>query len=214
MEIKKIRNRNILFTYRQPAGWDLNVQLILGNRYNYIIDTGLGSVSMEPVKEYIKHDTKPIIVINTHYHWDHIWGNSSFRNCTILSHTSCRDMIDVHWEEMMQKYGHLVDGEAEKLLPDLTFEQEIYFPDDQIRIMYTPGHTADSISVMDEWEKVIHVGDNIGDSMEELVPSLYGEKDDYIKTLLKYKEMNMELCVSGHNTVAEKQVFDKILDLL
>jgi glyoxylase-like metal-dependent hydrolase (beta-lactamase superfamily II) len=134
--------------------------------------------------------------------------------CTILSHTSCRDMIEIHWEEMMQKYGHFVDGEAEKLLPDLTFEQEIYFPDDQIRIMYTPGHTADSISIMDELEKVIHVGDNIGDSMEELVPSLYGEKDDYIKTLLKYKEMDMELCVSGHNSVTEKQVFDKILDLL
>lgn len=45
-----------------------NVQLIMGNKYNYIVDTGLGSLNIAPIKEYIKHENKPIIVINTHHH--------------------------------------------------------------------------------------------------------------------------------------------------
>ncbi|GAA0126391.1 MBL fold metallo-hydrolase [Clostridium sp. CTA-19] len=214
MKINKIKNRSILFTHSVPLGWDLNLQLITGNKYNYIIDTGLGSLSIEPIKEYIKHDNKPIIVINTHYHWDHIWGNSSLRDCTIISHKSCRKMIELDWEYMMSKNKKYIAGEVVMCLPNLTFEKELYFPEDKIRIVHTPGHTIDSISVFDEVEKTINVGDNIGDSIDEIIPILDCEKDVYINTLLKYKEMDFDICVSGHNTTLKKQVIEKILNIL
>lgn len=214
MQIQKIKNRSVLFTNHVPSGWDLNVQLIMGDRNNYIIDTGLGSLNIEPVKEYIKHDHKPIIVINTHHHWDHIWGNGSFRDCTLISHTLCRHMMESGWEDMIQNNKRFIEGEAELVLPNLTFDHELYFPEDHIRIMYTPGHTVDSISVLDEADKVIHVGDNVGDSMDEIVPSLYGDKDLYIRTLLKYKEMDFDTCISGHNVVLDKQIIEQILSKL
>lgn len=40
MKIRKIKNRGILFTHSNPE-WDLNVYLISGRKFNYIIDTGL-----------------------------------------------------------------------------------------------------------------------------------------------------------------------------
>ena len=89
MKIEKIKNRGILFTYSTSSDWDMNIYLILGSKYNYIIDTGLGSSDTAPVREYIKHDSKPVFVINTHHHWDHIWGNSSLREYTIISHKLC-----------------------------------------------------------------------------------------------------------------------------
>lgn len=214
MKIEKIKNRNVLFTNSIPAGWDLNIHLIMGDKYNYIIDTGLGSSSIAPIKEYLKHNSKPIIVINTHYHWDHIWGNSSLKNCIIISHKLCREMIEVNWEEMIQRNKQYLNGEVEMYLPNLIFEKELYFPEDKIRIIYTPGHTIDSISVIDEVEKVLNTGDNIGDSIDEIIPSIYCEKDTYINTLLKYKDMNFDTCVSGHNIILERQVIDKILDML
>ncbi|MFD2444625.1 MBL fold metallo-hydrolase [Bacillus sp. CGMCC 1.16607] len=214
MKIEKIKSRSFLFTYHVPAGWNLNIQLIMGNKYNYLIDTGLGSLSMEPVKEYIKHDNKPLIVINTHYHWDHIWGNCSFQESMIISHKRCKEMIELHWEEMIQKYHQYVDGEAEMVLPNLTFEKELYFPEDQIRIMYTPGHTMDTISVLDEVDKVLNVADNIGDSLDELLPSLECSKDEYRNTLLKYHKLKFDTCVSGHNIILDRQVIEKILNML
>ncbi|TCZ80051.1 MBL fold metallo-hydrolase [Paenibacillus albiflavus] len=214
MKIQKIKNRSVLFTKTQPAGWDLSVQLIMGNKYNYLIDTGLGSSFIEPVKEYIKNETKPLIVINTHYHWDHIWGNGSFRDCTIISHKLCREMMESNWDEMIQKYSKHMVGEAELVLPTITFDSELYFPEDQIRLVYTPGHTIDSISVIDELEKIIHVGDNIGDTLDELLPSLAVSKEDYRKTLLQYQAMDFDTCLSGHNIVLDKQVIEQILNLL
>lgn len=214
MKIEKIKNRNILFTSSIPAGWNLNIHLIMGEKYNYIIDTGLGSVNTMPVKEYVKHDNKPIIIINTHYHWDHVWGNCLFSNSIIISHKLCREMIKSNWEDMMQANKDYIYGKTEMHLPNLTFENELYFPDDKIRIIYTPGHTIDSISVIDEVEKVINTGDNIGDSIDEIIPSIYCEKNKYISTLLKYKEMDFDTCISGHNIVLEKNVINKILDLV
>ncbi|MBU5439179.1 MBL fold metallo-hydrolase [Tissierella sp. MSJ-40] len=210
MRIQKIKNRGTLFTYTTSSGWDLNVHLIMSEKYNYIIDTGLGSLSINPIKEYIKDSNKPIIVINTHYHWDHIWGNGSLRNYIIISHKLCREMIESKWKDMMHKNKQYCYGEVEMNLPNLVFEKELYFPEDKIRIIYTPGHTIDSVSVIDEEEKVINVGDNI----DEIIPSIYCEKDLYIDTLLKYRNMDFDTCISGHNVILGKEIIEKILSIL
>lgn len=214
MKIQKIKNRGVLFTYTTSSGWDLNVHLIMGEKYNYIIDTGLGSLSIEPIMEYIKDSNKPIIVINTHYHWDHIWGNNSLRDCTVIAHKLCGEIIESEWESMMHKNKQYCYGEVEMYLPNLVFEKELYFPEDKIKIIYTPGHTIDSISVIDEEDKVINMGDNIGDNVEEIVPSIYCEKDLYIDTLLKYREMDFDTCVSGHNVILGKEVIEEILSIV
>ncbi|MBU3144506.1 MBL fold metallo-hydrolase [Clostridium sp. CF012] len=214
MRIQKIKNRGVLFTYNNSSEWDLNLHLIMGKKYNYIIDTGLGSLSIDPIKEYIKNSNKPIVVINTHYHWDHIWGNSSLRDCIIISHKLCREIIKSEWEDMINENKQYCYGEVEMYLPNLVFEKELYFPEDKIRIICTPGHTIDSISVIDEEDKVINVGDNIGDDMDQIIPDIYCEKSIYIDTLLKYREIDFDTCISGHNVILGKDVIEKILNNL
>jgi len=208
-----LRSSGILFTQSNP-GWDLNVYLIMGRKYNYIIDTGLGSLSIDPIKEYIKNDNKKTIVINTHYHWDHIWGNNSLRDCIIISHKLCREMIQSNWEEMLEKNKQYCHGEVEIYLPNLVFEKELYFPEDRIKLFHTPGHTLDSISILDEEENVLFVGDNVGDNMEDIIPSIYCEKDVYINTMKNYEKMNFDTCISGHNTILKKEVIGKILGMM
>ena len=214
MKIQKVKSRNFLVTYNVPQGWNLNLHFIIGKKNNYLIDTGLGSLSLEPIMEHIKDDNKKIIVINTHYHWDHIWGNNVFGDCNIISHKLCREMIQSKWEEMLQRNGELCAGEVKMQLPNMVFDNELYFPEDKIRLIYTPGHTIDSISVLDEEENVLNAGDNIGDTMDEIVPSIYSEKELYIQTLLKYKEMDFDTCISGHNIVVGKDVLEEITNKL
>lgn len=211
MKIEKIKNRGTLFTYDNLPEWDLNIYLINGVKHNFIIDTGLGPISVIPILKEIEKDEKPIIIINTHYHWDHIWGNALFKDCTIISHTLCREMAEKNWDDMIMNNQEYLAGEVDICLPDLVFSDELYFPEDKIRIIYTPGHTIDSVSVIDEMDSVIHAGDNIGDTIDEIVPNLDCEKNVYIESLMKYKEVNAELFISGHNTVLKADVIDKIL---
>lgn len=213
MKVQKIKNRSTMFTCPTVDGWDLNLHLIVGEQNNYLIDTGLGTQSIVPVMDYINKEL-PIVVINTHFHWDHIWGNSVFSDCNIISHRLCREIIEAEWDDMLQKNGKYVSGEAKKCLPNLVFEKELYFPEDGIRLLYTPGHTIDSISVLDEKEKVFNFGDNVGDTVEEIVPSIDGTKEQYIDTLKKVKTYDFDTLVSGHCTVLDKSAIDTILNLV
>jgi len=211
MIVKKIKNRSLLFTHENMPEWELHLHLILGNKHNFLIDTGLGSLSVEPVQEVLKASQKPLIVINSHYHWDHVWGNGAFKASTIISHRLCRESLEQKWENMLEENGHYAFGTIEKELPNLTFDTELYFPEDKIRIFYTPGHSSDSISVLDEEEKILNVGDNIGDTVDEIVPGIECERSIYLNTLNIYKNIDFDTCISGHNRVMGKEVLELIL---
>ena len=213
MKIQQIKNRGTLFT-SNSAGWDYNMYLIQGKNNDFVIDTGLGKNSVAPIIEQLKSNHKSIVVINTHYHWDHIWGNGSFKDCMIVAHQLCRDMILAQWESTMHKHGQHCCGEVSMNLPSLVFQRELNFPDDRIRLIHTPGHTVDSISVLDEEDGVLMLADNIGDDMDEIVPGLYCEKDVYRRTLLNYMQMQFDVCISGHNKPLGKEVISEILGFL
>ncbi len=214
MQITRVKTRHVLFTSSPESSWDLNMHLILGEKNNYLIDTGLGSDDVAEVKNYIKHDSKPLVLINTHYHWDHVWGNAYVQAMATISHIFCRQMIEEKWDEMLAKCYMLIHGKAELKLPDLVFDRELYFPEDGIRLIYTPGHTIDSISVLDEKEGVVNMGDNIGDNMEQIVPSLYCDTSYYKDTLNSYNKFDFDTCISGHNRVLGRDVVDIIKNLI
>lgn len=110
-------------------------------------------------------------------------------------------MIKSKWEEMLEKNNQYCYGEVEMFLPNLGFEKELYFAEDKIKLFHTPGHTLDSISILDEEDGVLLLGDNIGDNMEDIIPSIYCDKDVYINTMKKYENMDFDTCISGHNTI-------------
>ena len=213
MKIEKLTPRNIIFTDNLPE-WNLNLHLIQGKHRNYLIDTGLGSAHMDEIKAYLGEDKKPLVVINTHYHWDHIWGNHCFPGSVIIAHRICRGLIEEKWDEMLRDYGAFIRGDVVRCLPNYVFDDAMYFSDDKVRIFYTPGHKIDCISVLDEVDAVLNVGDNIGDTPEALVPEISTDIETYKKTLQLYKALNIEFCVSGHNEIQGKDVFLRIENLL
>lgn len=213
MKMQRIGRRNYMVTFALGA-WDLNLHFITGRRYNYVIDTGLGSHSMAPVLAWLQRCPKPVVVVNTHFHWDHIWGNHCAADALIVSHRLCRDIIADKWDDMLAQNGQYVRGTVEKALPTLVFEQALYFPDDGIRLLYTPGHTIDCISVYDEADKVLNAGDNIGDTLDELLPSIETDKAVFAQTIHQYQRLDVAACISGHNVLLDAAVFGQILDLL
>ena len=215
----EITKRNIMFT-QSIAEWDglaLNMGLILGAKRNYLIDTGLGKNSVTPVLNYIGETEKPLIVINTHAHWDHVWGNYIFADNLIISHKNCRDELDKNWDKDFQKNEHFADGEVCKCLPNVTFENNLYFADDGVYLFHTPGHTTSCISIYDEVEKILYVGDAIGDEGEndiDIIPNIRTTPDIMQETIEKWKKVDFELCIIGHNKPHKKDVLSAMESVL
>ena len=215
MKITKIGSRNIMFTFDASTEWDLNLTLILGDKFNFIVDPGLGAHTLEPMLQYANENhPRPFIIINTHYHWDHTWANSCVKDSIIIAHSKCGEIISINWDEAIEQNASYLVGSVEKVLPNLTFSDALAFPEEGIMLIHTPGHSPDSISVIDTRDGIINMGDNIGDTLEAIVPYLECEKHVYRESLNRCKETGCHTIVSGHNVVLGIDIIDKILEAL
>lgn len=210
MEIQSIGSNSTVYIYDNIEDYVTHVFFIEHESKIFIIDTFCGSESMSPILKRIKNisDDKEVIVINTHFHWDHVWGNGSFKKNTIISHEICRELLDKSWEMQIIQNKKYISGIAEKHLPNLTFKEKIIFQKDGIELFYSPGHTADSISVFDHKEKILYVGDNLEK------PIIYVESPNittYINTLENYLTYKPKKIVASHTlNLTEKDILDTI----
>ncbi|MGD2250195.1 MAG: MBL fold metallo-hydrolase [Candidatus Methanofastidiosia archaeon] len=209
MKVQKIKSRGIVFTFYMD-NYPTNVFVINGKDHYFVCDTFLGPEPMEKLKHYLiyTYGKNPFIVINSHYHWDHIWGNCAF-DSDIISHVLCRKAIAQKGEQELQEYSAYQQGTVKLVLPTITFTDALLYPDEDIEIVYTPGHTADSVSVIDHTDQTIFVGDNV----EAPIPYLFYENlKEYIKTLQYYLDMDIETIIPGHGTIPEKLLIQKNLE--
>ena len=210
MKTNKISNRNTVFTtFENSKGGIVSMGLIQGKRHNFIIDTGIGGGSAHAMLEYIGDDKKPIIVINTHAHWDHIYGNWVFADSMIIGHKLCREIMDKNWDAdlkmVTEDSDRYTDGEIHKCLPNMVFEGALHFPEDGITLFHSPGHTADHISVYDAVDKVLYIGDNFG--VFDGVAYYWGEDlSDFERLIKSYRQCDFDICVPTHSEPQAKEV--------
>lgn len=204
MKIKNIGNRGTLFTFND-LGIPTNVYVINGEKYVYIIDTYLGPEAMKPINKYIDESfgKKPVIVVNTHSHWDHVWGNCMYTSSLIISHEKCRQYIKKDGIQTLEKYKKQQKGQVKITYPNFTFNDKICFEEDNVMIYYTPGHTDDGISVLDMEDKVLFAGDNL----ERPIPFIMSKNlGQYIHTLEDYLNIDANVIIGGHTDCEDKNL--------
>ncbi|MCS7096421.1 MAG: MBL fold metallo-hydrolase, partial [Nitrososphaerota archaeon] len=94
---------------------------------------------------------KPISIINTHGHPDHITGNRAMKEAfsiPILIHEGDAHMLEAPGRRFARAYGFNVDTPpADKLLRD---GEKIQFGGQALKVLHTPGHTPGSICLLGE----------------------------------------------------------------
>jgi Zn-dependent hydrolases, including glyoxylases len=207
LEINRVGSRGVLFTWYELGGLETNMYVVDGVNHIFVADTFLGPGAMDIVKQYI-HDNfkpKPIVVFNSHFHWDHIWGNCAFKGSTIISHQMCRDLILKVGQEEMDKFKKYMMGSAELVCPNLTFDGRIVFHEDGVEFFHSPGHTEDSSSMMDTVDNVVFAGDNI----ESPIPFLSSENlDAFVNTLNGYLSMKNVRVIAGHRRSVDTELIE------
>ena len=137
MQFERIGKRGHLFIFELgDVGTDTaNVYVIKGKTHWFVIDTFLGPEAIFEIKSVLNTDftEKPTIVVNTHAHFDHFWGNCAFPHATIIAHTLCRQAINTKQQvEYLEKNAKFQQGKVELVAPNLTFENRLVFEDEGV----------------------------------------------------------------------------------
>lgn len=217
MEVQQIGTRGYLFIFEfGDVGTDTtNVYLLKGEKHWFVIDTFLGPAAISQIKAYLGTDfaERSMIVVNTHAHFDHFWGNCAFQKATIVGHVLCKQGINRKQQVgYLRKNAGLQKGKVELVAPDVTFEKRMIFEADGVELFHSPGHTRDSISVIDRKDQVLLVGDNVGLPIPSIYPGV--QVAEYIETLETYLSLGLPHIVSSHYNQIETDLIDANLKYL
>lgn len=211
MTILNLSDHATAYVFDELAPLQTAVFHIEGKKHQFLIDTFCGSGYLEPIKKDIAACNKPLNLINTHHHWDHVWGNCTFPDTPIIGHSLCRSYGNDSWETQFDANKIHAKGDCTKRLPTITFDQSLFFEEDGIELFSSPGHTLDSISIYDHTEQILYVGDNVA------LPIVFLNHPDvnlYQQTLTHYLELAPKKIVASHALFVTTEDVNTLLQYL
>ena len=197
---------------RRHQSVDLNVGLVVGEAGCVVIDTRIHHGEAEELRASIATVTlKPIAwTINTHWHWDHTFGNAVFADTPIVSHQEARARLQRDGAAAKADAENWLTGEplelvraVEVTLPTVTFQQTMSIDlGDKVLVLehLGRGHTDNDI--------LIAVGDVVfaGVLIEESAPPYFGDGYplDWPRTLDRMLERGFGVAVPGHGGTVDR----------
>lgn len=115
----------------------------------------------DEIKRYIKsNNLSPVMIANTHCHFDHIMGVEFIRheyNIPFVAHPD-----DAFWVVNAAEQGEMFGFEMEQVkAPDSYFQmdEELKFGNTSFQILHVPGHSPGHVAFYSHDEKVLIGGD-------------------------------------------------------
>ena len=200
---------------RRYAFYDQNIGVVLGGDGVLLIDTRVSHRQAGEIRGDLRSLTAlPVtVVVNTHGHSDHAFGNHPFRPAPIWGHARCVVMIEATGDR--QRTGlaavmpELADELAEVVLdpPDRTFDEsatvEIEPGGRTVELRYLGrGHTDNDIVVMVPDANVLFAGD----LLENDATPYFGDgfPVDWPVTAERLVELATGVVVPGHGSLGDR----------
>ena len=155
---------------RRYAFYDQNIGVILGRDAALVIDTRSTHRQAREILDDLRELTAaPVeVVVDTHGHFDHAYGNRVFRPATIWGHVGCRPFMertgDARRERIMTELPDLADDIREVAIdpPDRSFEERatVEVGGRPVELRYLGrGHTDHDAVVLVPGTGVVFAGD-------------------------------------------------------
>lgn len=151
-------------------------------------------------------------VINTHYHADHTTGTYLFPQATVVSHATCRNLLDTVGRTSLERIKEQVPEfrDADIILPNLIVNSgtvDIAIGGKKIRLIHLPGHSEDMLGVLVLNNNILFAADAMMP-----VPTFFdGDFDQLISSMRRISEMEPETVVQGHGEVILRGEVDHIV---
>jgi len=190
--------------------------LVVGEDRALLFDTGLGMSPIRTVAEQLT--TVPIVVLNSHTHFDHIGGNAEFDRILAVDspYTRANQRGFPHQELAGEAAPGSFCGGPPDGLDTATYHIRPWTPTGTVRdgdtidlggrvleVLQVPGHTPDSLAMIDRENGLLWTGDTYYDATIWIyVPET--DLDSYERSLDRLVALapSVERLLPAHNTAS------------
>jgi glyoxylase-like metal-dependent hydrolase (beta-lactamase superfamily II) len=151
------------------------------------------------------------LIINTHFHEDHIMFNWIFDKSQIWAHSLDAPAIrslDL-WKELFgfsyygddeigDTYRKNIKTQSSPVHKELRDGELIDLGTVKLRVLHTPGHTRGHCSYFEENEGILYAGEITLSNFGPWYGHLDSDIDQYIKSIERCKELRPRLVISSH----------------
>ena len=182
--------------------------LLEGEERAMLIDTGIGTVPLDKVTGELTR--RPVDVINTHGHIDHIGGNGMFHN--VYMHEADKEVDAYHCGDFRKFFPMDAYPEQPEEIQWFTGELQFDLGGRILSVIHTPGHTYGSICILDSAKKWLFTGDTCCKGSILLALDYSAPLETYhasVKKLLKRKEEYITTWPGHHAYPVNTQVIEQ-----
>ncbi len=186
--------------------------LIVGTERALLLDTGMGIGNIHELSR--KLTDRPITVVNSHHHYDHVGDNRRFQHIAIheleagfLEEEAPEELLlearrpENFWGAPPVGFDpaeyRIVPSRADQTLRE---GDVLELGGRRLRVLHTPGHSPGSICLLSEEEGLLFTGDTV------YAGPLYAQFDhsdfrEYRQTMerLSFLAQELQLVLPGHN---------------
>ncbi|WP_131770005.1 MBL fold metallo-hydrolase [Candidatus Protofrankia californiensis] len=209
-----------VYAHIQPdGGWCLNNAgiLVAGGR-TLLVDTAATERRTLMLRDSLAAvaGEEPEVLVNTHHHSDHTFGNSLFGPRTlVVAHHDTREESRAAGLGLQSLWPDVVWGAVSVRLPDLGYQDALTLHLGPLRVELIhvgPAHTTNDTVVWVPERGVLFTGDVV---MSGVTPyTLMGSVEGSLTALERLRALRPRVVVPGHGPVAGPEVIDTNLAYL
>lgn len=198
-----------VYAFIQPdGGWCVNNAGLIGG--SVVIDTAATQTRAERLRDEVARvGGAPRILVNTHHHGDHVFGNQFFDPATVVAHSRQRQEMIESGLGLTQLFPDVDWGDLRLVPPALTFDDAItlHAGDLRVEVFHVgPAHTTNDVVAWIPDRRVLFCGDV---ALAGATPfCLMGSVSGSLRALDRLRALGASTIVPGHGPVSGPEVFD------
>lgn len=212
--VQQERVADSVFSFQSRLYAEVNAGIVTSPEMAVVIDTLPFPEETTQLRNYVVQNLHiPVrLVINTHYHADHTWGNYIFSGAKVISHSVCRQLLVEKGAPALEtaKSQNPTYKNVKLKLPEVTFDQGeivIRVGKKTLRLFNFPGHCDGAIAVLIEEDRILFTGDTV-----MAIPYIVdGNLDDSINSMKQVRKMGLENLVQGHGDIILRGEIDQMM---
>ncbi|GAA4915096.1 MBL fold metallo-hydrolase [Streptomyces coeruleoprunus] len=199
--------------YVQPdGGWCLNnAGLLTSDGEAALVDTAATESRARALREAaLRVGPPPRVIVNTHSHGDHTFGNCVFPEAVVVGHAGTRTEMEQVGLHLTTLWPEVCWGHIEVAPPTLTYETEVMLHVGTVRAEVRNMGTAHTVNDSVVWlpgERVLFTGDLVMSGVTPFFPM--GSLSGSLTAIRSLRDLAPRTVVTGHGPVAGPEVLDE-----